>query len=303
MESFPTPPAPKPTKKLSNEIIAAIITGVFGLATVLITTVFPKVLPERSDTALPTSTNMIASTTTTPTTASTFAITTSPTHSSGLATDVILIGNLQEDQREIINAGYAAALELANKLPLMIRDEFDTPDYGWPESPPTEYETNFCEFKIGDGAYHMRIETKNSSGSCWTTAPRSAKNFLVSTDLSAAARKDLTNDILFRFQDWDNYFYLSIDTNSQQFFIGQYLDGKLTNLADWTEEKTIHKNGVNQVSIIGVGNQITMFINQDVVAGFTDPAPKSGNIVIRANLYETSSSHDLVIDNFILRGE
>ncbi len=185
----------------------------------------------------------------------------------------------------------------------MIRDEFDTRDYGWIEAPRTEYETNFCEFKLENGAYHLLIETKNASGSCWTTAPRSAIDFLLSTDLSAAARQDITTDILFRFQDWDHNFYLSIDTNNQQFFIGQSLDGKQYTLADWTKEKDIHKNGVNQVSIIGTGNQITLYINQVVVAGFNDPAPKAGSIMIRTNLYETNASYDLAVDNFILRGE
>lgn len=294
MESLPTPPAPKPSNKHSAEITAAIITGVFGLATVLISTVIPKVLPERKETPQATATVAV-----TPT----FSVTPSLASSSSLATDVVLTANLSENQREIINTGYSAALELANQLPLMIRDEFDTRDYGWAEAPRTEYETNYCEFKLENGAYHLVIETKNASGICWTAAPRSAIDFLLSTDLSAAVRQDLTTDILFRFQDWDHYFYLSLDTNNQQFFIGQFVDGKQYTLADWTKEKDIHKNGVNQVSIIGTGNQITLYINQIVVAGFNDPAPKTGSIVIWTNLYETNASYDLAVDNFILRGE
>lgn len=298
MESNPLPPAPKPTNKLSTEIAAAIITGVFGLVTVLVTTVFPRIMPERKETASPTLTAA-------PTLASTSSPTTTSTSegSSDLATNVTLIGSLPAKQQDAVIAGYAAALDLANQLPLMIRDEFDSQDYGWAEAPRTEYETNYCEFKIEEGAYHILIETKNASGSCWTGAPRSAGNFLFTADLSAANPRDLTADILFRFHDWDNYYYLSLDSTHQQFSIGQYLDGKLNDLADWTSEKHINKSGMNQVSIIGAGDQITLYINQNVVAGFTDPAAQSGSILIRANLYETSASYDLVVDNVVLRGE
>ncbi|MRS05301.1 hypothetical protein EG832_19110 [bacterium] len=193
MESNPLPPAPKSTNKHSTEITAAIITGIFGLVTVLISTVVPKVLPDKKETPQPTATAVV-----TPT----FSVTPSLASSSSLATDVVLVANLSESQQELINTGYSAALELANQLPLMIRDEFDTRDYGWIEAPRTEYETNFCEFKLENGAYHLLIETKNASGSCWTTAPRSAIDFLLSTEILAAARQDLTTDMLFRFQDW-----------------------------------------------------------------------------------------------------
>lgn len=298
MESNPLPPAPKSAKKLSTEITAAIITGVFGLVTVLVTTVFPRIIPERKETATPTLTAAATlESIPSPTTSSTLE------GSSGLATNVTLVGSLPAKQRDAIAAGYAAALDLANQLPLMIRDEFDTQDYGWAEAPRAEYETNYCEFLIEESAYHILIETKNASGSCWTGVPRSAGNFLFTADLSASNRRDLTADILFRFQDWDNYYVLSLDSTHQQFFIGQYLDGKLNDLADWTSEKLINKTGVNQVSIIGAGNQITLYINQNVVAGFTDPTAQSGSIVIRTNLNETKASYDLVVDNVILRGE
>ncbi len=82
MESNPNAPAPKPPRKLSNEITAAIITGVFGLATVLISTVVPKVLPEKKETPQPTATIAITST---------MAVTPSLVSSTGLATDVVLV--------------------------------------------------------------------------------------------------------------------------------------------------------------------------------------------------------------------
>jgi hypothetical protein len=319
-DSAPLHPDLKERRKMPTEVVAALITGVFGLLTVIVTLVVPRFLPEApaspaviaAEAASPFTTPE-ATPTFTPEAAPTFTPEATPTstpetvptpsvESGKLATIQTVIG-LPESGRTLIKQINSSLLELAAQLPLMIRDGFDNNDYGWPLLTRTDYGAVFCEVKIQDGSYQVAIETKTGPGYCYFAAPRGAQDFFLEVDTSTQRTNNATLWLLFRQLDNDNKYYLGIISEKQQYMIGQFIDGQPHPLEHGTFVGEIDKDGENSISILAVGDQVTFTVNGMLLATLTDPEPRFGSISFQIYLDEAHASDVFSIDNFVLRGE
>lgn len=301
-------------RNIPKEVAAAIITGVFGLATVFAGAIVPRLLAEKpTPTATPTlqPTAEVVFTVTPPMVTQTPTLTAVPTSTLPTETpmlapqtaEVQVFSQLSGAAKALVDEITKRMLELAGQFPLMIRDGFENNDYGWAVNARTDYDAVYCESKISDGSYHIMLETKTSGGWCSISAPRPAQDFLMQAEITAQQPASATIWIYFRHQDSENTFYLGIRPGAQQYVIGQYLEGQAHMLTAWTYSESIASAGTNTVSILAAQEKITLSINRTMLAILTDPAPAAGRFYFYLQEDAAGMPNELIIDNFELRGQ
>lgn len=84
--------------------------------------------------------------------------------------------------------------------------------------------------------------------------------------------------ILFRVVDWDNYYRFFV-TPGGTFALEKRVAGTWTTLKGWTSHEAIHRGpGINRVSLVAQGSQLTFFVNGQQVYQTSDDSLGGGQI-------------------------
>ncbi len=100
--------------------------------------------------------------------------------------------------------------------------------------------------------------------------------------------------LIFRAQDYDNFYVFAISGNGYYFF-GKEISDKHQMLIQWTESSVIHQKGVNYLAVSCEGPVIELFINGQAVNRITDPSFSKGRVGLIA--YNDVHAHfdDLIV--------
>jgi hypothetical protein len=187
----------------------------------------------------------------------------------------------------------------ATKEQLLFADNFDSNANQWNEgSFDDEYgKTTF----VINGKYVWDIVAKKGvNQKSWAENAPSVKDFIASIDAThVSGAENASYGILFRIKDTNNLYYFAI-SDLGYYYAGSLTDGKWTTLIDWTETKLIHVNATNALKVIGIGDELTFYINDAVVDRIQDNAHTEGTSGIGIELYDAGAKSNFEFDNFIL---
>jgi hypothetical protein len=186
-----------------------------------------------------------------------------------------------------------------NQEQVLLDDNFDSNANQWTEgSYDDEYgKTTF----VINGEYVWDIVAKKGvNQKSWAEKAPMVKDFISSVDaIHVSGAENASYGILFRIKDTNNLYYFAI-SDLGYYYVGSLTDGKWTTLIDWTETTLIHVNASNALKVIGIGDELTFYINDTVVDRIQDNAHAEGTSGIGIELYDTGDKSHFEFDNFIL---
>jgi hypothetical protein len=203
-----------------------------------------------------------------------------------------------------IEAGTTPEVIIATSKPnqeqvVLLDDNFDSNANQWTEgSYDDEYgKTTF----VINGKYVWDIVAKKGvNQKSWAEKAPMVKDFISSVDaIHVSGAENASYGILFRIKDTNNLYYFAI-SDLGYYYVGSLTDGKWTTLIDWTETTLIHVNASNALKVIGIGDELTFYINDTVVDRIQDNAHAEGTSGIGIELYDTGDKSHFEFDNFIL---
>jgi hypothetical protein len=202
-----------------------------------------------------------------------------------------------------IEAGTTPEVITATSKPaqdqVLLDDNFDSNANQWTEgSFDDEYgKTTF----VINGKYVWDIVAKKGvNQKSWAETAPMVKDFISSVDAThVSGAENASYGILFKIKDTNNLYYFAI-SDLGYYYAGSLTDGKWTTLIDWTETTLIHVNASNALKVIGIGDEITFYINDTVVDRIQDNAHAEGTSGIGVELYDTGDKSNFEFDNFIL---
>jgi hypothetical protein len=259
---------------------------------------------ESSAATTSTSTTSTSTTSTSTTSTSTTSTSTTSTSAPPAAPTVNVVSGLPADQRESVNAIMTPLIAAANKLPLIVHDEFANNDYGWPQGKETYNGGIQCSWTIGQGAYDMAVHSVNGPAFCRSGLSKVTSDFVLSVDVHLRDERNSDIGLLFRFIDEHNYYEVVYTPQTQLMsvsFVGP--DGKSPILQP-TYVAEINPLGSNQMTLLALGDTILVSVNGTLVVTISNETriTSPGNIVIREFLNEPNADEVISLTRFELRG-
>lgn len=187
----------------------------------------------------------------------------------------------------------------ADTWPAVLFESFNDNVNEWPTGDEDGQYTTIS-WKI-DGKYHWEATAKE--GFIYWTQPNISEvgDFYLSVDgQQISGPKDGDYGVIFRKTDNDNYTVFRINA------IGQYgLDeksgGSWYTHIDLTSSDAIHPERVNHIAVIGVGKQISFFINNQYITSISDQPELKGSAGLAIEMYNKGDKGVFEFDNFIYR--
>jgi len=218
---------------------------------------------------------------------------------------VQIVGVLPPNQLQAIQAVALSFSQAAQLLPLIIRDGFDTYDYGWQEFQSTfEYGIQ-CAATIKDSKYSIVLQSTVTSGAAWCTptVPREVKDFYLSFDAQLVQNRNGEILIMYRTTENGDGYQMNFSQQTQTMSLLVKQNGLESFLMQSTYLSSIHKDEENKINIITLGGSHAIYINDLlVVLVSNEDRFKEGQIKIGFYLREADQVDELIIDNFELRG-
>jgi hypothetical protein len=218
---------------------------------------------------------------------------------------VQIVGLLPTNQLQAIQTVALSISQAAQLLPLMIRDSFDTYDYGWPEFQDTFVYDIQCAVAIKDSKYSIVLQSTVTSGAAWCapTVPRKANDFYLSFDAQLLQNRNGEVLLMYRTTDNGDGYQLIVNPQTQSLSLLVKENGLESYLVQSAYFPSIHKNEENKIEIIILGGSHAIYINdQLVVLVSNEDRFTEGQIKLGFYLREADQVEELVIDNFELRG-
>ena len=117
---------------------------------------------------------------------------------------VSLLSKLPADQREAVNAVSVQLLAAANKLPLIVHDEFANNDYAWPQSSET-FDGVQCSWTLSAGTFDTTIHSADGPGFCRQGLSKVASDFVLTVEEHLRDQSNSEIGFLFRVTDFGHY--------------------------------------------------------------------------------------------------
>lgn len=179
---------------------------------------------------------------------------------------------------------------------ILFRDDFSDPNSGWWVD-----DLGYVALSYENGAYNISMREKD----VWALSQAPAGGF---TDYSVQAEVSYSSSLedgyaglVFDLVDFDNYYFYVVNSNSQWFGLAKLEDGVPSLVVPPTPSTEINSGlGMNLLKVKRVGEQIDLFINNEVVATVDD---EGFGEKVSAGLYMRSNSDREVstaFDNFMV---
>lgn len=207
--------------------------------------------------------------------------------------------NTPETTPEAITPEAIIATSLPVQEKALFKDLFDSNTNQWTEG-TFEDEYGKTTFKI-DGKYAWDVSaTKGVNQKSWAENAPIVEDFIASVDATHVSGADNASyGILFRVEDTNNLYYFAI-SDVGYYYTGSLTDGKWTTLIDWTETPYIHANARNSLKVIGIGDELTFYVNDTAVDRIQDKTHTKGTAGIAVELYNAGDQSSFEFDNFTL---
>jgi hypothetical protein len=196
-------------------------------------------------------------------------------------------------------------LQLAQQLPLIIRDGFDTNDYGWQEFQETFNQGIQCGASLVDSRYSIVIQSTSTSGGAWCApySPRSANNFYLSFEAQLVNSRNADILLYYRWTDDYNFLYLVLNPQTQTMTLGGFFNGQENFYVRSQYIPAIHKDQANKITLLTLDTGQGIYINDHLEVLLMDEnSLREGQTRIGLRLNEANEIEELQIDNFELRG-
>jgi len=217
-----------------------------------------------------------------------------------------LFGGLSASESAAIQPVFETLMQAAKTLPLVIRDGFDTHDYGWDEFKDTFEKGIQCELALRDSQYHVIVTSTTTSGGAWCLSdiPRSANDFYLAFDANLSHQRIAEVLFYYRYRDENNFYYLILTPQTQTITLGVRQNGKDSLILQNLYIPAILKDEPNRITMLTLGDTQALSINDSGVALLSNaPAFETGQIRLGLRLNEADQIEELQVDNFELRGE
>lgn len=127
-------------------------------------------------------------------------------------------------------------------------------------------------------------------------------DFALTVDMQKAnGPLDNSYGVIFRLREDDGFSYYRFRVNDLQEYEVSFIDKNGTDaITPWTRAEYIQPGEVNRITVIGEGDQFSLYVNGQLLASFSDDRLASGQVGII--LGTTSSNESLILsDNFEVR--
>ena len=218
---------------------------------------------------------------------------------------VQLVSGLSPDVVEAVQTAASALLDLGQKMPLYMRDSFDSNDYFWSVFQDTYEHGIECGAAIKDGKYDITLRSTATSGPAWCIpyAPRRASNFFLSFDTQLVGNRNTDILLDYRYSDDNNFYFLILNQQTQTMSLGSRLNGVDGWLIQSAFVPTIQKDGANKITLIALNDAHAIYINDQLVAMISKELNHTeGQLRLGIRLNEADQSEELLVDDFELRG-
>jgi hypothetical protein len=218
---------------------------------------------------------------------------------------VQILSGLTTVQQQALQATVDGLLGLAQLLPLVVRDGFDTNDYAWPEFRETYEKGVQCDVAINEGKYNILVVSTETSGGAWcmTSNHKISSDFYLSVDTQLTQNRNTDILLNYRYQDENNYYFLILNQQTQKLTIGILENGEVSYLVQSVFFSSINKSDMNNLKLLALGGSHALFINEALALLISNEDRfKSGFIAVGVRLNEADQDEGLVIDNYELRG-
>jgi len=156
---------------------------------------------------------------------------------------------------------------------------------------------------VEDGQYHVRFLGSNAM----YTSSRNLEQgpFAdVQLDLDVTHISGQTElcaaGMLLRAADWDNFYYFLISP-AGTYTIGKEVGGTVTTLVAWTSTDAAYKGAAtNHLTVRADGATLTFLINGAQVQQLVDASIASGDVGIRAQIYNGATNAHMAFDNIVV---
>jgi hypothetical protein len=214
-----------------------------------------------------------------------------------------IVSQLPQAQKAIVQKAAEALLQASQALPLIVRDDFDNNDYGWPESKNIYTGGIECNVAITEGVYKINIHTTNGPAFCFAGNQKVASDFILIVEQQLVNKSNANLFIYYRYTDDANFYDIVYNPQTQTFSAGVTKDGIYHSLIDGIYVEEINTNAINKISLLTLGNSHVIYINDKLITIFTDDQLKTGQLRFYIYLLEANKEDSLLLDHFELRGQ
>jgi hypothetical protein len=218
---------------------------------------------------------------------------------------VSVVSRLPTDQRAVVQKVAASMLEAVKALPLVIRDSFDTNDYGWAVGDETYAQGVTCSRRLGDGVYRMTVTSTQGAAYCVAGTQKSAQNFVMSMHTLVEGGHNCDVFLQYRMSaDGSDSYSLALSPQTQSVAVYATTRGQTSAVVPATYSSDVHKDGSNKVTLIVLGDTQSVYLNDQLtllVTGETRVST-SGRVQMQVRLNEANLSETLAVDNVEMRG-
>jgi hypothetical protein len=181
----------------------------------------------------------------------------------------------------------------------VIKEEFNSNRNDWTEGTLSD-EYGTATYTI-NGSYLWEITAdKPVNQKSWALKAPNLSDFTINVDAThESGAENASYGILFRVVDTDNLYYFSI-SDVGYYYVGLLQDGNWTTLIDWKETALINVNGLNQLKVVGNGDEFIFYINNQEVDNLTDSTFDNGTGGLAIELYDPGDISTFEFDNFTL---
>ena len=153
-----------------------------------------------------------------------------------------------------------------------------------------------------DGSYTWEVSAKKPvEYTSWATEAPIVENFVVSVDAThVSGAKNASFGIAFRVTDNDNkYYFGTSEYDGGEYYVGLCKDGNWVTLVDWQKTTSIKINALNNLKVVGEGDEFTFYINDFKVMHIKDSSlTQNGTAGLAVDLYNAGDTSTVEFDNF-----
>lgn len=221
-----------------------------------------------------------------------------------LATQIARGTRLTEIAEEArLQATAQAAREEVENWPVVLGDDFSTDTGAWILGEDEDPSLASIRWTIEEGVY--RWEASAYDAFVWWVTPDApdVADFSLVVDVFQAENKDVgERGILFRQDDTLGYYTFEIN-NQQQFgvFFYDLNAGEWYSVVDWQASAQIRPDWSNTLGVVGRGEQLYFYINEQRVAEARDSSSLAGSVGLLIGLSNSGEQATWEYDDFELR--
>ena len=140
-------------------------------------------------------------------------------------------------------------------------------------------------YTIENESYVIKIA--KTKWMAWSTLDEEFGDFVLEFDAALAQGNQYNSlGVLFRIQDKNNFYELSINGNSS-YVVRKQIEDEWIDIIDWTSSEAIREMGeTNHVRLVGHQGTFILYANDQYVLEFTDDSFVSGDMAILTAAYD-----------------